>query len=343
MAQALAALAAYPYLSGAVIYGILVPLINHHGLDDAAHNRGLGKWHLQRLLRLQVSLWELVRTAGKHGRLVISSRIFNLTCPFRQSHSFGRRQPQLLLDTYHRPGQAKSAALSGPVLFFVYGGAWNSGDRAMYSKVALFGQNVGFDVVVLDYTLYPHEQTAEGQLEDVLEGIEWVFAHQEVTTMMIAGHSAGAHLASLAYLAGKRRGSSWLDRVTGLLLLSGVYDIERHYEWEAGRGVEAISCMGRFLEPWRANSPRHQPTDQGLSLHDAPRTVVVHGDDDEVVPETQSFDLVDSWRAAGHRSISFLQIGGDHFQTVRELMLETSVAQEMYWNTLKLPRATSRL
>ncbi|CAG8793177.1 27151_t:CDS:2, partial [Racocetra persica] len=133
-----------------------------------------------------------------------------------------------------------------PVIVFVYGGSWGSGDKIWYSLLALRLRQMGYVVVVPNYTLYP-----KAKIDVMLSDIKRTL-----------GHSAGAHLASLVTIRDSiiksqtmegRVSSNLSDidpelelpKITGLILMCGVYDIGRHYLWETKRGVEEISPMGR--------------------------------------------------------------------------------------------------
>jgi len=101
------------------------------------------------------------------------------------------------LDTYAPPS---SSDLS-PVIIFIYGGAWISGDKHLY---ALLGRHLaaeGYLVVIPNYTLFPKAQV-NTMIEEVSQAITWTEKNcaalgGDPERIFVCGHSAGAHLALL--------------------------------------------------------------------------------------------------------------------------------------------------
>lgn len=151
-------------------------------------------------------------------------------------------------------------ALNAPVLVFLHGGAWTRGDRKQYPFLANRFAREGFVVVVPSYRLSP-KYTHPAQIEDAAAAVAWTFRNigryrGDPQRVVVAGHSAGAHLAAL--LAANPR---WLKahntapgRLRGVIGLSGVYDLTGL----AGRAASPV--FGRDPETLRAVSPRHQLT-----------------------------------------------------------------------------------
>lgn len=130
------------------------------------------------------------------------------------------------LDVY-RPAAAGRA----PVVVFLYGGGWDSGDKGMYAFVGNALARQGFVAVIPDYRLYP-EVRWPTFLEDSAEAVAWTRAHAaehggDPHRLFLMGHSAGAYNAMA--LAVDRR---WLAAVgldprrdlKGVVGLAGPYD-----------------------------------------------------------------------------------------------------------------------
>src|SRR5690606_26882090 len=77
--------------------------------------------------------------------------------------------PRHKLDVY-APEQRGAAA---PVVFFIYGGGWNRGERADYQFVGRALAARGFIVVIADYRLVP-EVAYPAFLEDSANALRWV-------------------------------------------------------------------------------------------------------------------------------------------------------------------------
>ena len=118
-----------------------------------------------------------------------------------------------------------------PVLFFVHGGAWKSGNKEMYIKFGEAFAGEGIGAVVINYRLSPKVQHP-AHIEDVASAFAWVHANIETyggrkDRVFICGHSAGGHLVALLatdekYL--KKEGLSFND-IRGVIPISGVHNI----------------------------------------------------------------------------------------------------------------------
>lgn len=101
-----------------------------------------------------------------------------------------------VLDIYSPPG-AKSA----PVLFWIHGGGWQTGDKtSVQEKPRLFVEK-GFVFVSTNYRLLP-EVTMGDLTRDIAKSLAWVHRHiaehgGDPQRIIVGGHSAGAQLAAL--------------------------------------------------------------------------------------------------------------------------------------------------
>ena len=59
-----------------------------------------------------------------------------------------------------------------PVVLFVYGGAWGSGDKSMYSSFCYQVSSQGFVVMAPNYTYFP-ETEIDGMIDQIKESILW--------------------------------------------------------------------------------------------------------------------------------------------------------------------------
>jgi acetyl esterase/lipase len=146
-----------------------------------------------------------------------------------------------------------------PTLLYIHGGGWIAGDKKSYERICRLFASEGHLVLNMNYRLAPrHHFPAPAQ--DVALAVQWAHAHGErwgadLSTLFLAGDSAGAHLASLYALALGRpellgaigvEGDGSAQAVQGLVLFYGVYDLTR-FAADAPPYVRAI--VNAFLGP----------------------------------------------------------------------------------------------
>ena len=120
-----------------------------------------------------------------------------------------------------------------PVLFFVHGGGWRTGDRSLYRRIGNRFAKEGIGVVIPSYRLAP-ASPPPAQIEDVAAAFAWTLKHVaeyggDPGRIFVAGHSAGGHLVSLLALDPRylKRYGLTASVIRGVMTLSGVYDV-RH-------------------------------------------------------------------------------------------------------------------
>jgi acetyl esterase/lipase len=111
-----------------------------------------------------------------------------------------------------------------PVLIFLHGGSWRSGDRALYAALGNRFAKEGIGVVVPSYRLWPGAPHP-AQIEDAFAAVDWTLREiakhgGDPKRVWVSGHSAGGHLA--AYVALEKR--LW-PSLRGVIAMSGVYDV----------------------------------------------------------------------------------------------------------------------
>ena len=101
-----------------------------------------------------------------------------------------------VLDIY-APENAKNL----PVVFWIHGGGWQTGDKSSVQEKPQFFVDKGFVFVSTNYRLLPHVEI-ETIFRDIAKSIRWVHEHiaehgGDPKRLLVMGHSAGAQLAAL--------------------------------------------------------------------------------------------------------------------------------------------------
>jgi acetyl esterase/lipase len=141
-----------------------------------------------------------------------------------------------------------------PVMVFIHGGAWRSGDRSMYAAVGNSFAKAGIGVAIPSYRLMP-KSPHPAQIRDVAEAFAWVYQNAgqyggDSKRIYLAGHSAGGHLAALLALDGAYLKEHAIppSAIRGVAALSGVYDVSRLPEFESDKGAPDGS-PARYVHP----------------------------------------------------------------------------------------------
>lgn len=130
------------------------------------------------------------------------------------------------LDIYVPDGLTKPA----PVIIFLYGGSWQSGDKNSYRWIGQTFASQGIIAVVADYRVYPpaHFPDFVNDAALALRKVHETIAGYggDPARVFLAGHSAGAYNAVMLasnpkYLRDAGGDLSWIDGVIGI---AGPYD-----------------------------------------------------------------------------------------------------------------------
>ena len=203
--------------------------------------------------------------------------------------AYGTKSHQLL-DVY-RPDDNEQH----PVVIYIYGGGWNSGNKELYALVAQKLVPLGMVVVVPAYQLYP-DATYPSMVSDVAAAIAWTRTHiadyqGDPARIIVGGQSAGAQLSAMALLdpatAPTLAGSPSL---CGYFGISGVYDIGEQYAFEVAheRTAPVMTAVMGGPEKFERTSPRLQ------NLTGFPQTLLIHGDADDTVDIVMSQHFTDA-------------------------------------------------
>jgi len=177
-----------------------------------------------------------------------------------------------------------SPSTQRPVFFFVHGGSWRAmRPRCHAATCTLHSMALaGWTVVACSYRKAEWPQ----HIDDAFAVLKWATQFQAPRgKLIIAGNSAGGHIASLLTDRAIRSGV----HVTGCVFSYGVYDPqdeEHHYIRFCGKSVLAMYfetlVLRQKVELWSTARP------VALELAAYPPTLLLHGSLDGVVPVQQS-------------------------------------------------------
>lgn len=201
-----------------------------------------------------------------------------------------------------------------PVVVFIHGGGWDSGDPYDYRFVARALAPEGYAVVVAGYRLYPHAKFP-GMLEDGAAALRWVQDHArqygaDPDRVVLMGHSAGAYNAAMLALDRQWLGREGLDanRLRGVIGLAGPYDF---LPLDTDETRHSFGGAGDLAATQPINFARA----------DAPPLYLLTGDDDHTVRPRNSQALAKAMTAAGRPTTAELLHGVSHTKIVMLLAM----------------------
>lgn len=119
-----------------------------------------------------------------------------------------------------------------PLLIFIHGGYWRGLDKGDFSFLAPAFVAKDINVAVVNYGLAPATPMEE-IVRHILRAVSWLYENASAMSfdpqrIVIAGHSAGAHLAAMMAAADWSKWDPSLPAnvVHGIVCISGLYDLE---------------------------------------------------------------------------------------------------------------------
>lgn len=195
-----------------------------------------------------------------------------------------------------------------PVVVYVHGGGWTGGGpqrqaRDLYHTLA----RDGWVTLAIRYPLAPHVSVPE-QVAVVRSAVVWARTGGRdhgfgATTVVLAGGSAGAHLATMAAFTPEHDD----ERVAAVVGMYGIYDManrnRKRAHWDMIRRDVMHAGVSEAPERYDAVSPLVRIPG------DTPPMLIVHGTRDTLVPVGEAEQFVDALRAAG-RPVEFVPVPG---------------------------------
>lgn len=205
-----------------------------------------------------------------------------------------------------------------PLLIFIHGGAWQSGDKKDYEGMGKAFANAGIAVAVVNYQLSPKVQHPKH-----IEDVAFAYGHLannvqgfDPKRIFVMGHSAGAHMCGLMAADPDmlmRVGTNKDHYPKGMIGLEGIYDIPNLVKvWPAYKDGFIEKAFGKEIQ-WVAASPARYP------LRLKRPWLLVHASGDELVDMDQTKHFVDQLKMQEIK-VEFHDPGNQrHFQVVQEL------------------------
>ncbi|HEY6367087.1 MAG TPA: alpha/beta hydrolase [Candidatus Binatia bacterium] len=215
-----------------------------------------------------------------------------------------------------------------PVLIFVHGGGWRSGDKALefgatdpYGNIGRFYATRGIGVALVNYRLQPAVSWRE-QVVDVAQALAWVYGHAQdyganKRAIFVSGHSSGAQLVTRAVLDHKVLRELRLPPHVpcGVIAVSGApFDISDSRTYELGTNpvrYEKPFRVGEDGERWK-----YEASAVNFVTSSAPPFLLLHGGWEPKGLKRQNQVMHEALKAAGVPSQLVVTPWDGHFLIV---------------------------
>ncbi len=235
------------------------------------------------------------------------------TLPCQRALAYGPGEDEHL-DLFPVPGQPDA-----PLFLFIHGGYWRSLGREDSVFMARNFTQHGIAVAALDYSLAPAARL-ETMVDQCRRAVAWLYTHAERLQvgarkrMVVAGSSAGGHLAAMVLATGWHAAHAVPDDVVQAgVLVSGLFDLEpvRHAAPNAWLQLDDARA--------RALSPQHHLPGPARVLH----VVVAEHDTDEF--KRQSRQYAAACIAQGNDTTYYEVAERNHFDVILDWMAPQSM------------------
>lgn len=200
-------------------------------------------------------------------------------------------------------------------VIFLHGGTWQFGDKSEYAFAAQAFARQGMPVAVVNYRLYP-EVRFPAFIDDVALAMAWLQSQGSSygfpsDRWLLAGHSAGAHIASLVSLDSQyaQRANVDLAPVIGVVCLAGVYSMRPDKDPLFADLFSACADGG-----YQAMKPVQFLRNGGTPL------LMVHGRKDTLVACRSAERMYKNALLAGHPATLQVQESYGHYQPLLDLL-----------------------
>lgn len=261
----------------------------------------------------------------------------------RQTHTYGphfRHQ----LDIYAPSTWPAESASTRPIMVFLYGGGFTTGERISQAR-PLFYQNVGhffaekagLETVVMDYRLVQHGAEFPSGAEDLALALSWIkqrYSGQSRDLLLLGNSAGGIHLCT--WLFEPNFGDSRLSvlhespglRLAGVVLLGVLY----HFR---GTSTSFLDSLCPYLgsnphdqSPWMSFERCRESGQLGHITW--PQLILVDSEFDPVDIIDANRDFVELLKGVGNVPIQYLQAKG-HNHISPPLVLGTGNREMESW------------
>lgn len=218
-----------------------------------------------------------------------------------------------------------------PVIMYVHGGCWETGDKDMYGSIGRYYAGKGIGVVIINYRLSP-EVKHPAHIEDTAQAFAWVCNNiasydGDANRLYLMGHSSGAHLVALLatneeYL---HKYNISKKKIKYVIAISGIYKL--NYTLKIA-GLD-------YIFPSEKDKLSGSPLSHVKADDDTPPFVLLYAENDIKTLPQQARSM--QWALSKAKCESILRIvpGKDHYSILFETITPDSPTSNLILSYIK--------
>jgi len=207
-------------------------------------------------------------------------------------------------------------AVDVPVIVFFHGGALLYGDKSYGKDIAIGLVERGYGLVSANYRLSPNH-SHPSHVNDAAEATAWVINNidsygGDSDNVFIAGHSAGAYLATLVSIDNSmiEKNNVAHDKLKGTILISPFLYIEETAPQRIASNAVYASIWGETKQDWLSASvtPFIGPDHNNI--------LVIYADGDDAWRKEQNTRFVQDLKSEGCTNIAAIEVPDRNHKTI---------------------------
>ena len=205
-----------------------------------------------------------------------------------------------------------------PLLIYIHGGYWQqlSAADSLFNGADALGHNIS--LVAVEYTLAPTASINQ-IVRECIQAVRQACDDLQPTRVVLAGSSAGAHLASMC-LNDRQIGR----QMSGAVLLSGIYDLRPLVRTTINGPLHLTDVTARDVSPmFLNNEPIAAPVLCAVAENDPPEFI------------RQNAEFAQHLRRRGCDATDTVVAARDHFDLPYDLLRESTIVGDWVLSVLK--------
>lgn len=214
------------------------------------------------------------------------------------------------LDIAYREGES-----ANPLLVFVHGGSWMEGSRKEMTDYLYTFSALGYTVATIDYDLLDLYDYLTGELVSINAQVGLVSQavsyltdnaeqyHIDTEKVVLIGHSAGGQLTGCLAERISEHPEEYGYQLAGVVILAGATDFRtmlyEDYHWEGNISLGLMPFIFDGVEDGDIITELEKVDVMSNITEKLPPVLLVHGNNDTVVPLTMSQNLYQSLKELG--------------------------------------------